>query len=55
MLAQEKRVVRLTDYLAMTLAVDLEVKPQTKQKQPFFIQVGFRSSSGIMGLDGRNP
>ena len=30
-LAQEKSVVRLTDHLDMTIAVDWDVKPQTKQ------------------------
>ena len=30
-LAQENSVVRLTDCLDMTIAVDLDVKPQTKQ------------------------
>ena len=31
-LAQEKNVVRLTDHLDMTIAVDWGVKPQTKPK-----------------------
>ena len=30
-LVQEKSLVRLTDLLGMTIAVDLDVKPQTKQ------------------------
>ena len=30
-LAQEKSVVRLTDHLAMTIAVDWDVKHQNKQ------------------------
>ena len=30
--AQEKSVVRLTNHLDLTIAVDLDVKPQTKQK-----------------------
>ena len=29
-LAQEKSVVRLTDHLNMTIAVDWDIKPQTK-------------------------
>ena len=31
-LAQVKSVVRLNDRLNMTMAVDLDIKPQTKQK-----------------------
>ena len=31
-MCQEKSVVRLTDLLNMTIAVDWDVKPQTKQK-----------------------
>ena len=32
-LARKKSVVRLIDSLDMTIAVDLDVKPKTKQKQ----------------------
>ena len=34
-LAHEKSMVWLTDHLNITIAVDWEVKPQTKQKKQF--------------------
>ena len=34
-LSQEKSVVRSTDRLNITIAVDWEVKPQTKQAKQF--------------------
>ena len=35
-LAQEKSVFRWTDRLDMTIAVDWDIKPQTKQNQKLF-------------------
>ena len=48
MLAQEKNVVRLTERLSMTIAVDFDVKPQIKQSKTLALgQVSMKCQSRL--------
>ena len=47
-------MVRLTDCLDMTIAVDWVIKPQIKQKAIHFIQlIPFASSDNVAVADGK--